>query len=99
MQITYAIPSGSFDVRIPSMDSSVQLTLTGGTCSFNIVATTASYSTTSSFALNGGGGLPVLFGTSSDPNGVISGSIYQFYKNNVSGELFVNQDGTPNGWI
>ena len=45
--------------------------------------------------------LPVLFGTDADPNGVVTGQQYQFYKNTATGEMFVKQSpGVGNtGWI
>jgi hypothetical protein len=45
--------------------------------------------------------LPVLFGTDADPNGLVTGQQYQFYKNTATGEMWVKQSaGTGNtGWI
>lgn len=50
---------------------------------------------------SGGSGLPPLFGTTADPNGSVTGSVGQFYKNTSTGELWIKHTGdlTNNGWI
>lgn len=45
-----------------------------------------------------GTGLPVIYGTV-DPNGVVAGAMNQWYKNTVTGEAYVNKDGSVYGWI
>lgn len=47
-----------------------------------------------------GNGLPPLFGTTADPNGSVTGSVGQLYKNTSTGELWIKHTGDGNtGWI
>lgn len=48
-----------------------------------------------------GDGLPPLFGTTADPNGSVTGSVGQLYKNTSTGELWIKHTGdlTDTGWI